>query len=53
MFKGFRRMDDPDWFGSVFRTTWVPFAAVLLITILCAWAMHAYFPAAVTLRDLF
>jgi hypothetical protein len=53
MIRRFRRMDDPDWLGSVFRMTWFPFAVVLVIAILCAWQLQFHFPEAVRLSDLF
>jgi hypothetical protein len=53
MIRRFRRMDDPDWLGSVFRMTWFPFAVVLVIAILCAWQLQVHFPEAVRLSDLF
>lgn len=53
MIRRFRRMDDPDWLGSVFRMTWIPFVLVLLITALCAWYLHTHYPDVVTLSDLF
>jgi hypothetical protein len=53
MIRRVRRMDDPDWLGSVFRMTWFPFAVVLVIAILCAWQLQVHFPEAVRLSDLF
>ncbi len=31
LIKPVKRLDDPDWMGTVLRTTWIPFAAVLLL----------------------
>ncbi|WP_432823769.1 hypothetical protein [Trichloromonas sp.] len=53
MIRRFRRMDDPDWLGSVFRMTWLPFVLVLLIATLCAWQLQVHFPEVVKLSDLF
>lgn len=53
MIRRFRRMDDPDWLGSVFRMTWIPFVLVLMVSLVCAWIMQTYYPEALTLRDLF
>jgi hypothetical protein len=36
-----KRMDDPDWVGSVLRAPWVPFAAVLTISIEAGWVLQA------------
>ena len=52
MIRRFRRMDEPDWLGSVFRMTWMPFVLVLLITVLCAWYLQANYPDVVRLSDL-
>ncbi len=53
MIRRFRRMDDPDWLGSVLRTTWIPFVMVLIIATLCAWQLQVHFPEVVKLSDLF
>jgi hypothetical protein len=47
-----RRMNDPDWMGSVFKATWKPFAVVLVLAIGAGWAMHHYLPHARRLADL-
>lgn len=46
-------MDDPDWMGSVLRTTWVPFAVVLAISVAAGWMLHAYYPEVARISDLF
>lgn len=48
-----KKMDDPDWMGSVLRATWVPFAAVLAISVSAGWVLHAYFPEVARIADLF
>jgi hypothetical protein len=48
-----KKMDDPDWMGSVLRATWVPFAVVLAISVAAGWVLHAYYPEVVRLSDLF
>jgi hypothetical protein len=47
-----KKMKEPDWVGSVFRTTWIPFASVLLLAIVSGWAMQHYFPAATRMMDV-
>lgn len=47
-----KRMDDPDWMGSVLRATWVPFASVLAISLAVGWVLHAYFPEVERIADL-
>jgi hypothetical protein len=39
-----RRMNQPDWMGSIFKATWKPFAVVLLMAIVAGLAMHHYLP---------
>jgi hypothetical protein len=41
-----RKMNQPDWMGSIFKATWKPFAVVLLLAIVAGWAMHHYLPKA-------
>jgi hypothetical protein len=50
--KPVKRLDDPDWMGTVLRTTWIPFAIVLAVTTACAWMIHKHYPDAVRLMDL-
>jgi hypothetical protein len=47
-----KRINQPDWMGSVFRATWKPFATVFLISILAGWAMHHYLPEAARMLDV-
>ena len=48
-----KKMDDPDWMGSVLRATCVPFAVVLVISIAMGWVLHEYYPEAARISDLF
>ena len=48
-----KKMDDPDWMGSVLRATWVPFAAVLAISVAAGWVLHAYYPEVARISDFF
>jgi len=47
-----RRMNEPDWIGSVFAATWKPFAVVLAMAIVSGWAMHHYLPKASRIMDV-
>ncbi len=47
-----RRMDQPDWMGSVLRNTWKPFAVLLGVAILLGVFAGLYCPTAVRLKDL-
>ncbi len=47
-----RLIDDEDWMGSVFRATWIPFAATLAVAVFGALALHHYFPEAHRLADI-
>lgn len=53
LIKSTRKIDDPDWKGSVFRTTWIPFVIVLLISFLGAYILHANYPEAHKLSEIF
>lgn len=53
LIKSTKAIDDPDWVGSVFRTTWVTFALVLAIALTAGWVLHAYYPEVGRIGDLF
>jgi len=53
LIKRSKKMDNPDWMGSVLRATWVPFAAVLAISFAAGWVLHAYFPEVGRIAGLF
>lgn len=40
------------WHGSVLEATWKPFACTLLVALMCGLVLHAYFPTAVRLADI-
>jgi hypothetical protein len=42
-----------DWVGSVLRHTWKPFGVTFAITFLAAAVLHAYFPQATSLAEVF
>jgi len=47
-----RLIDDEDWIGSIFRTTWIPFAITLAVTLIAALVLHSYFPDASRLAEI-
>ena len=53
LLKSSRKMDDTDWKGSVFRTTWRPFIIVLLISLLGAAFVHSQYPDVQKLSEIF
>jgi hypothetical protein len=47
-----RIIDDEDWIGSIFKTTWRPFAITLAVAFFAALILHSYFPGATKLSDI-
>jgi hypothetical protein len=47
-----KRMNEPDWVGSVFKATWMPFAIVFSMTLVAGSAMHHYLPKATRILDV-
>lgn len=47
-----RIIDDEDWIGSIFKTTWKPFATTFAVALVAAFTLHAYFPEATKLSDV-
>ena len=47
-----KAMAQGNWVGSVFKATWKPFACTLLAALMCGVVLHAYFPEAVRLADV-
>lgn len=50
--KKVRIIDDEDWIGSVFKTTWRPFAIIFCVAAVAALVLHSYFPDATRLSDI-
>ena len=50
--KSVRRMGEPDWEGSVLRSTWKPFAAIAIVVLGAAIAFQWVAPGARTLGDV-
>ena len=47
-----RAMSDESWVGSIFRTTWKPFAVTVVVAFLSGVVLHSYFPEAIRLVDI-
>lgn len=47
-----RLIDDEDWIGSILKTTWIPFAITLSVSLVAALVLHRYFPDAARLSDI-
>ena len=46
-------IDDENWIGSVFKTTWKPFASISAVAFIAALILHRYYPEATRLSDIF
>lgn len=53
LFKKAKEIDNPDWIGSVFKNTWVPFALTLLLSVMGALLLSHMFPEATNLSEIF
>jgi hypothetical protein len=52
LLKSSRAMNDPDWIGSVFRTTWIPFGVSLLVAGIGALVIHSAYPEVTRISEL-
>jgi len=52
LIRSYKKVNQPDWMGSVFHDTYKPFVVVLLITITAAWILHTNYPEITKLSDL-
>jgi hypothetical protein len=52
LIKASKKMDSPDWVGSVFRATWIPFVIVMILLSAVAWVAAHYCPGATKLADV-
>lgn len=50
--RGVRRIDSADWMGSVLKTTWIPFAITLALSLFAADLMQNYFPGVTRISEL-
>jgi len=46
------KQEHHDWMSGVFRSTWIPFAIVLILAAALGWEAHHYCPAAPRLIDV-
>lgn len=53
LIKKTRIIDDEDWIGSIFKTTWKPFSTIFAVAFFAALILQAYFPDATKLSDIF
>lgn len=53
LIRSYRKMNNPDWMGSVFKDTYVPFVIVLLISLGAALVIHKHAPGITRISDLF
>lgn len=53
LIRSYRKINHPDWLGSVFKDTYNPFFAVLLVSFAASWVIHAYAPDLTRISDLF
>lgn len=47
-----RIIDDEDWIGSIFKTTWKPFATTFAVALIAVFILHTYFPEATKLSEI-
>ena len=52
LLKKAKKIDNPNWMGSVFRSTWPAFSLTLVITIVIGWALMAYCPQATKITEV-
>jgi len=52
LIRSYKKVNQPDWMGSVFHDTYKPFLVVLLISAAAAWIIHAKYPEVTKLSDL-
>jgi hypothetical protein len=52
LIKSYKKVNQPDWMGSVLRDTYRPFLLVLLISVAAAWIIQSQYPEATKISDL-
>jgi hypothetical protein len=52
LIKKAKKIDNPDWIGSVFRSTWPAFALTSVITIIAGYALMSYCPQATKITEV-
>lgn len=53
LIKASKNIDAPNWRGSVFKATWLPFLIVLVLTAAFSLAAHRYCPTATKATEVF
>lgn len=53
LLKKVKEIDKPDWIGSVFKNTWIPFAFTLLLAVIGALLLSHMLPEATNLSEIF
>jgi len=53
LIKKARAIDNPNWMGSVFRSTWPAFLLTGIITIIAGWALMRHCPQATKISEVF
>jgi hypothetical protein len=53
LIRSYRKMNQPDWMGSVFKDTYLPFLLVLAIAFGAAWVIRAHDPSITKISDVF
>lgn len=53
LIRSMKKIDDVEWKGSILRTTWMPFIVVLLLALIAAAVLHAQYPEAHKLWEIF
>lgn len=52
LIRGMKKLDNPDWMGSIFRTTLVPFGFVLVIAVIAASVAYSVHPGATKMSEV-
>jgi hypothetical protein len=52
LIKASKKMGDPDWAVSVFKTTWIPFGTVMILSVIIALTCNCYYPDLTKLPDV-
>jgi hypothetical protein len=52
LLRSMKKMSHPDWIGGVLRTTIVPFAGVMIISVAAAWVIHSAYPGTTKMTEV-
>jgi hypothetical protein len=53
LLKKAKEIDNPDWVGSIFKNTWLPFVLTLIFAVIGAFLLNNTFPEATKLSEIF